>query len=337
MTKKKSKQHPNQPNAAILSDTVDTATVPTTVIIAGQPSSTAQDDVHTPASTRLSFFNFITMATTEDIKKFLKLASTTAEGKNLGNLWRRAHGEGYEKGRKSLLQDLEKKMEEKFEEGVEKGKDLGREEGYSVAKEAFDEIISVVKAREATKVDTSDAGTQTNPTRLATTPQAWKFVENGVGTCFAPTIDFSVQTSSCVVHTPPTATSAAQTEPNIPLYRENDSAGPIIIEKAKISTINANTSENSQKITVFSLPIPSATVPNPSMSSNTTTALEMQPMLANLIQNHQKCEKSPSLSQTTSIFAKNMNELQRSVQHTAYYPNRARRTPSTRKHVNQYQ
>jgi hypothetical protein len=89
MTKKKSKQHPNQPNAATLSDTVDTATVPTTAIIAGQPSSTAQDDVHAPASTRLSFFNFITMATTEDIKKFLKLASTTAEGENLGNLWRR--------------------------------------------------------------------------------------------------------------------------------------------------------------------------------------------------------------------------------------------------------
>jgi flagellar biosynthesis/type III secretory pathway protein FliH len=156
MAKKKSKQQLKQPNATNVGDT---AAVQTT----SQPASTSQDDAHALATTQISFFDFITMATTEDIKVFLKLASTTPEGENLETLWRRAHGEGYEKGRKVVLQDLEKKMEDKFEEGVEKGKDLGREEGYSVAKEAFDEIIKVVKAREAPKIDTSDAETQTGP------------------------------------------------------------------------------------------------------------------------------------------------------------------------------
>jgi flagellar biosynthesis/type III secretory pathway protein FliH len=104
--------------------------------------------VYTPATSQLSFFDFITLATTEDIKKFLTLASTTPEGKNLENLWRRAHGEGYKKGKISLLQDLEKKMEHKFEEGVDRGMDLGHEQGYTVAKEGFDGIIKALKARD---------------------------------------------------------------------------------------------------------------------------------------------------------------------------------------------
>jgi hypothetical protein len=132
MAKKSSKQQPKQQNVASLGDTT---TAPTT---ANQSVSTSPVDAHVPATTHLSFFNFITLATTDDIKKFLELASTRPEGKNLGNLWRRAHGEGYEKGRRSLLQNLERKMKDKYEEGVEEGMNLGREQGYTVAKEAFD-------------------------------------------------------------------------------------------------------------------------------------------------------------------------------------------------------
>jgi hypothetical protein len=109
--------------------------------------------------------------------------------------------------KKSLLQNLEKKMEKNFDEGVARGMDLGREEGYTIAKEAFDKMINVVKAREAPKVNTSEAGTQTdtphttttsisvqvNTTTLPTTSQAWKFVENGVGTCLAPTVAVTTQ------------------------------------------------------------------------------------------------------------------------------------------------
>jgi hypothetical protein len=97
MGKMNQKQQPKQPNA------VTTA--------AYQLASTSQVDTHNLATTQDSFFNFITLATVEDIKKFLTLASTTPEGKNLENLWRRAHEEGYEKGKESLLWNLEIKME----------------------------------------------------------------------------------------------------------------------------------------------------------------------------------------------------------------------------------
>ena len=63
----------------------------------------------------LSFFNFITITTTEDIKKALELIATTPESANIIYLWERAYEDGYEKGRKSLLQNLEGKMEEKFD------------------------------------------------------------------------------------------------------------------------------------------------------------------------------------------------------------------------------
>ena len=101
----------------------------------------------------------------EDIKKFLKLANTTPEGKNLENLWRRAHAEGYEKGRKVALKDLETELKDKFREGIAKGMDLGCEQGYNVAKEAFDEVVNVVKAKEALKPQTSTTDTcaQTDP------------------------------------------------------------------------------------------------------------------------------------------------------------------------------
>jgi flagellar biosynthesis/type III secretory pathway protein FliH len=60
-------------------------------------------------------------------------------------------------------------MEEKFEEGVEKGMDLGREEGYTVAKKGFDEIIKVIKAREAPKKAYTTVYTQATPKTTTTT------------------------------------------------------------------------------------------------------------------------------------------------------------------------
>ena len=169
MGKKGLKKQPKQPNAANYGDPATAQGITPSLITSittNQPTSTSQVDSHAPATTRISFFDFITLATTKDIKEFLKLASTTPEGENLGYLWRRAHGEGYEKGRKSLLQDLNKKMEDKFEE---RGMDLGREEGYTIAKEAFDDIINTVKAREATKkAITTNSGTQTVSTTTIT-------------------------------------------------------------------------------------------------------------------------------------------------------------------------
>jgi hypothetical protein len=365
MAKKSAKNRPKQPTTANFDDAaVKEVTATHTTPLA----STPQVDAHAPATTRLSFFNFITVATTKDIENFLELADTTQESDNLRYLWERAYEDGFENGRRSLLQNLGKKMEDNFEEGVRRGMDLGREEGYTVAKEAFDDIIRVVKAREATKVDTSDAGTQTNPTRPATTSQVRTFIENGIGTRSAPTVDISVQKSpktalptsystsgtqtntlvdffvqtnpistqaSCHIIKPPlpsstptsvppstsTATIGTQSEirtsqhPIIgsPTHVATSQCPELLVnkknaKKAEISTTNANTSEILQKPTVFSPPTPSAAATSSSTSSSTTTALEMQPMLANFVQNHQKCEKSPNSSQTTPIFAKNAND-----------------------------
>lgn len=212
MAKKSSKKQPKQPNATNVSDTVTAqidTTIPITSITTDKPTSTSQVYAHIPATTRLSFFNFLTIATTESILAFLELAATTPEGANLERLWERAYEEGYEKGRKSLLLNLGIKMEEKFEEGVERGMDLGREEGYTVAKEAFDNIIKVVKAKEALKVDTTEAGSQTE-TRATTTsisvqtdststlPTSYSTSSTQTSTLYTtshPTMDVSIQTN----------------------------------------------------------------------------------------------------------------------------------------------
>ena len=182
MAKKSSKQQPRQPNAANIGDTV---TIQTT----NQPDNAPPVDAH---ATRLSFFHFITIATTEDIKKFLAFTATTPEGENLEYLWERAYEDGYKNGRKSLLQSLERNLEEKFEKGVEKGMDLGREEGYTIAKEGFDEIMKVTRAREATK--------------------AQALVEKGVDARLAPTAAVSTQTTALIVTAPLTTSMATQTD-----------------------------------------------------------------------------------------------------------------------------
>ena len=70
---------------------------------------------------------------------------------------------------KGKLQDLEKKMEDKFEEGVEIGMNSGREEGYTVEKEAFDELVKKMKAREDSKnASTTNSSTQTHPAPVTT-------------------------------------------------------------------------------------------------------------------------------------------------------------------------
>jgi hypothetical protein len=135
-----------------------------------QPASTSGVDANAPA-TRLSFFNFITIATTEDIENFINIAATTPEGENLKYLWERAYKEGFENGQKVIqptLQRIGKKLEEKFDKGVARGMDLGREEGYMLAKQGFDGIVKGLKAREAPKVDTVVASTQTDPRAITT-------------------------------------------------------------------------------------------------------------------------------------------------------------------------
>ena len=243
MAKKSSKTQPKQPSITNLDNTA-------------LPASTTQTDVQAPATTCCSFFNFVTLATIDDIKNFLNFAATTPKGQNLTHLWQQAYKHGYENGKKLLLQNLERKMEEKFEEGVARGMDLGREEGYTVAKQGFEGIVKALKDREQLKkVSTSDFGTQTvsphttttsisvqtNTTTLPIISQARKFVENGVGTSLTPTVNFSIQSSPGVIDTLPLVTFKDQTELLIPLYLENDQnfeSSPISTQKLAESAVS---------------------------------------------------------------------------------------------------
>ena len=291
MAKKKSKQQPKQPNMANVSHT---ATAQTT----SQLASTSRDDAHAPATTQISFFDFITLASTEDVKIFLKLASTTPEGKNLENLWRRAHGEGYEKGRKAVLKDLQKKMDDKFEEGVERGMDLGREEGFTVAKEAFDNIIKVVKARQAPEIDASDASTQTDILMTATT---------SVSTQTKPGSNTSVscQMQPISISTPSSTTIGIQTNPTMCVAMPQSSELFRDGKNAETLNKNENYCRNSRYFDVFSSVTPSATSLASTTPSTTITASKPRPRMADFAQNVENVEKSPTSTQTTPIIPSN--------------------------------
>ena len=84
MGKKTQKKQPKMLNAANLGHPQTEKTISET----SQPASTLGVDTSTPATTQVSYFDFITLATIKDIKDFLKLANTTPEGKNLEYLWR---------------------------------------------------------------------------------------------------------------------------------------------------------------------------------------------------------------------------------------------------------
>jgi hypothetical protein len=91
---------------------------------------------------------------------------------------------------------------------------LNTKQGYNVAKEVFNEIIKKVKAREASESKLTNAIVQTDPTTFSSTSvtsQAWTFVENGIGTRSAPTVDISVQTSPKTAFPTSYLTSGTQT------------------------------------------------------------------------------------------------------------------------------
>ena len=74
--------------------------------------------------------------------------------------------------------------------------DLGHEQGYNIAKEAFDDVIQRVKAGEAPKINTSNAETQTDSPATTTT------------SIFTQTDTLDILTTSI----------STQTESSIPLY-----------------------------------------------------------------------------------------------------------------------
>ena len=199
-------------------------------------------------------------------------------------------------------------MEEKFEEGIEKGKDLGREEGYTVAKQGFDKIISAVKARDSDtlKADTTNSCTQTDPTAtgmystismqtdITSTSSTSHSTPSGTQTNhLATTTPVSTQTDP-----PATATTSVSIQTS-PTTFTATSHSQTLSKNAKNLENLLNHSEISPKLAVFSPQTPSVTTLDPLELSTTTTALKTRSTTANFTENHQKVENLPNLSQNS--------------------------------------
>jgi hypothetical protein len=207
--------------------------------------------------TRVMFRDFIELADIDTINIFLAATTATSESENLELLWKRAYKEGFENGQKTIqptLQRVGKKLEERFEKGVAKGMDLGREEGYTIAKEAFDNMVMQLKTRDAPKINTNDTSTQTDPPTTAT--------------------------ASISVQTNPTMFAAT-------------SQSPTLSEIAKKSENLLDYSEISPKFAVFLPQTPSVAVLDPLESTTITTVLKMQSTTADFTENYQNSENSP--------------------------------------------
>jgi hypothetical protein len=240
MAKKSSKQPLKQPNVANEADTsllVDTDSMPTTL-----------PDV-TLSPTQITFHDFIKLADIDTINTFLTATTFTSESENIKLLWERAYEEGYENGRNVALPVLHRvrtKLEEKFEHGVKRGMDLGREEGYNIAKGAFDKMVTKMKARDTSKVDTSDASTQIDSTTSTNT--------------------VSTQTYIHVAPLPFFTSISSQTDPN-PTHLNVKNVSPVFMDTSQFSTTAAD------KI-------------NPIATATTISTQKMHPMLANSTQFH---------------------------------------------------
>ena len=95
--------------------------------------------ITTPTMTAVDFRIFIQHATVEDIDKFLELASTTRDGRNLALFWERAYDRGYAEGREDVLgEELELGTQELERKWMLQGQAVGYEEGYKKGKEDLD-------------------------------------------------------------------------------------------------------------------------------------------------------------------------------------------------------
>ena len=188
----------------------------------GKPKTATTSKLPPPdmsSSTRVTFRDFIKLADVNTINSFLAATTLTSESENLEALWKRAYKEGFENGQNNIqpvLRRVGRKMEEKFEKGLARGMDLGREEGYTVAKEAFDKMVEKLKAREdPKKASTSDSGTQMDPpASYATTSVQTDSIftsstsysasgaqANPLDTILCTTTDRSIQTNSVFTQT----------------------------------------------------------------------------------------------------------------------------------------
>ena len=84
----------------------------------------------------VDFRTFIQHAKSDDIEKFLKLTSTTQDGRNLAFFWEQAYDREYTEGRADVLrEELDTASERLQNEWMLCGRDVGYEQGYKKGKE----------------------------------------------------------------------------------------------------------------------------------------------------------------------------------------------------------
>ena len=103
------------------------------------PAAPTTSDPKPTAIAKISAINFRTFiqhAKLEDIEKFLKLASTTQDGRNLAFFWEQAYDRRYTEGRADVLrEELDMASERLQNEWMLRGQDVGYEQGYKKGKE----------------------------------------------------------------------------------------------------------------------------------------------------------------------------------------------------------
>jgi hypothetical protein len=163
---------------------------PSAPLLSSPAIPTSSDHNPTSATATVSavdFRTFILRAKLEDIDKFLKLASTTQDGRNLAFFWEQAYGRGYDDGRADILrEELDMATEQLQNEWMQRGRAVGYKEGYKKGKEDSPQDHDIEAARTAAFKE----GLQASKANLRPT------AEVGIQSCAPPMVSSSAQTSS---------------------------------------------------------------------------------------------------------------------------------------------
>ena len=202
------------------------------------------------------------------IERLVGLAKDSPPDSALCIVWKYAYDEGYQNGRKEVLQNLGRKLEEKFREGEKEGIVKGREKYYGKG-------IVLGESEEHKRWKAAGHG-------------QWCFVPAGAQDCTGTQTDPPVtSTTSVSTQTNPTTFAVTSQSPAPSENGQNTKTHPI--------------SEISAKLPIFSSPTLSTTTLNPAAHSKTNTASETQLTTAIFMKSHPKIKKSPTSTQTTPI------------------------------------
>lgn len=188
-----------------------------------QPSSSSATSLPSPATTvnngpqppvpiipTFDFTFFLQHASSADLERFLELASTTQEGRNLRLLWRWAFAEGVEQGTDKANFATDLQLSNANLDGFQDGYEQGREE-------VAEEIIQGYEKRiEKALYDewSTWKGHGDNCFKLPISPSTREFAVQSDPICLPPatsalTCEVAIQSEP--IHFPPTASSSTQT------------------------------------------------------------------------------------------------------------------------------